>query len=239
MGASSRLGPPPSSWMGALVRPSASAGMGAPLAQRPSPLPVLLSRERCRSAPDRGESHAGLPDRRHRHHTHDLGSSRVGSGFIRARAPAPFAEAAITEPRGAERLGIAPGIHSRATGSPVEAISRGYFCAGSRKRRSSPLKSLLIIAAVLAGDPAATDPRLELLTRLFDSQADCERVKTESTGEGKGEIEGKKVLRIEEREQHVMGCRSARTRAGHSFRSESYAPCRPRWLRRSAPRRSL
>ena len=58
------------------------------------------------------------------------------------------------------------------------------------------MKSLLIIAAVLAGDPAATDPRLELLTRLFDSQADCERVKTESTGEGKGEIEGKKVLRI-------------------------------------------
>src|SRR3954462_3825801 len=86
--------------------------------------------------------------------------------------------------------------NSRATGSPVEAISRGYFCAGSRKRRSSPLKSLLIIAAVLAGDPATTDPRLELLTRLFDSQADCERVKTGSTGERKGEIEGKKVLRI-------------------------------------------
>ena len=58
------------------------------------------------------------------------------------------------------------------------------------------MKYLLIIAAVLAGDPAATDPRLELLTRLFDTQADCERVKTESTGEGKGEIEGKKVLRI-------------------------------------------
>ena len=36
----------------------------------------------------------------------------------------------------------------------------------------------------------------ELLTRLFDTQADCERVKTESTGEGKGEIEGQKVLRI-------------------------------------------
>ena len=58
------------------------------------------------------------------------------------------------------------------------------------------MKYLLIIAAVLAGDPATTDPRLELLTRLFDTQADCERVKTESTGEGKGEIEGKKVLRI-------------------------------------------
>ena len=58
------------------------------------------------------------------------------------------------------------------------------------------MKSLLIIAAVLAGDPATTDPRLEVLTRLFDTQADCERVKTESTGEGKGEIEGRKVLRI-------------------------------------------
>ena len=58
------------------------------------------------------------------------------------------------------------------------------------------MKYLLIIAAVLAGDPATTDPRLELLTRLFDTQADCERVETESTGEGKGEIEGRKVLRI-------------------------------------------
>ena len=58
------------------------------------------------------------------------------------------------------------------------------------------MKYLLIIAAVLAGDPATTDPSLEVLTKLFDTQADCERVKTESTGEGKGEIEGKKVLRI-------------------------------------------
>ena len=58
------------------------------------------------------------------------------------------------------------------------------------------MKSLLIIAAVLAGDPATTDPSLEVLTKLFDTQADCERVKTESTGEGKGEIEGKEVLRI-------------------------------------------
>jgi hypothetical protein len=48
------------------------------------------------------------------------------------------------------------------------------------------LKYLLIIAAVLAGDPATTDPRLELLTRLFDTQADCERVKTESTGDVDG-----------------------------------------------------
>ena len=58
------------------------------------------------------------------------------------------------------------------------------------------MKSLLIIAAVLAGDPATTDPSLEVLTKLFDTQADCERVRTESTGEGKGEIEGRKVLRI-------------------------------------------
>jgi len=58
------------------------------------------------------------------------------------------------------------------------------------------LKYLLIIAAVLAGDPATTDPSLEVLTKLFDTQADCERVRTESTGEGKGEIEGRKVLRL-------------------------------------------
>ena len=49
------------------------------------------------------------------------------------------------------------------------------------------MKYLLIIAAVLAGDPATTDPSLEVLTKLFDSQADCERTKTEFTGEGKGE----------------------------------------------------
>ena len=58
------------------------------------------------------------------------------------------------------------------------------------------MKYLLIIAAVLAGDPATTDPSLEVLTKLFDTQADCERVRTESTGEAKGEIEGKKVLRL-------------------------------------------
>ena len=58
------------------------------------------------------------------------------------------------------------------------------------------MKYLLIIAAVLAGEPATTDPRLEVLTGLFDTQADCERVKTESTDEGKGEIKGQKVLRI-------------------------------------------
>jgi len=58
------------------------------------------------------------------------------------------------------------------------------------------VKYILIIAAVLAGDAGATDPRLELVTKLFDSQAECERAKTASTGEGKGEIEGKRVLRI-------------------------------------------
>ena len=61
---------------------------------------------------------------------------------------------------------------------------------------SSPLKYVLIIAAVLAGNASNTDPHLELVTKVFDSQADCERAKTRSTGEGKGEIEGKRVLRI-------------------------------------------
>ena len=48
----------------------------------------------------------------------------------------------------------------------------------------------------LTGDPANTDPSLEVLTKLFDSRAECEQAKTKSTGEGQGEIEGKKVLRI-------------------------------------------
>ncbi len=58
------------------------------------------------------------------------------------------------------------------------------------------MKYLLIIAAVLAGEPATVDPRLEVLTQLFDDLAACEAAKEKSTGEGKGEIEGKKVLRI-------------------------------------------
>jgi hypothetical protein len=58
------------------------------------------------------------------------------------------------------------------------------------------VKYLLIIAAVLAGDPATVDPRLEALAQLFDDLAACEAAKEKSTGEGKGEIEGKKVLRI-------------------------------------------
>jgi hypothetical protein len=60
----------------------------------------------------------------------------------------------------------------------------------------TPLKFILILAAVLTGDPANTDPSLEVLTKLFDSRAECEQAKTKSTGEGQGEIEGKKVLRI-------------------------------------------
>ena len=36
----------------------------------------------------------------------------------------------------------------------------------------------------------------EVVAKLFDTQADCERAKARSTGEGKGEIEGKQVLRI-------------------------------------------
>ena len=58
------------------------------------------------------------------------------------------------------------------------------------------MKYILIIAAVLTGDPANTDPSLEVLTRVFDTQAECEQTKTKSTGKGQGEIEGKKVLRI-------------------------------------------
>ena len=58
------------------------------------------------------------------------------------------------------------------------------------------MKYLLIIAAVLAGDPATVDPRLEALVQLFDDLAACEATKERSTGEAKGEIAGKKVLRI-------------------------------------------
>jgi hypothetical protein len=58
------------------------------------------------------------------------------------------------------------------------------------------MKYLLVIAAVLAGDPATVDPRLEALTQLFDDLASCEAGRDKSTGEGKGEIGGKKVLRI-------------------------------------------
>ena len=58
------------------------------------------------------------------------------------------------------------------------------------------MKFILILAAVLAGDPASTDPSLEVVAKCFDTQADCERAKAGSTGEGRGEIEGKQVLRI-------------------------------------------
>ena len=58
------------------------------------------------------------------------------------------------------------------------------------------MKFILILAAVLAGDPASTDPSLEVVAKLFDTQADCERAKAGSTGEGRGQIDGKQVLRI-------------------------------------------
>ncbi|HEX2724774.1 MAG TPA: hypothetical protein VHN20_03025 [Beijerinckiaceae bacterium] len=58
------------------------------------------------------------------------------------------------------------------------------------------MKYLLIIAAVLAGDPASVDPRLEVLTQVFPDLATCEEARKASTGEGKGEIGGNKVLRI-------------------------------------------
>jgi hypothetical protein len=58
------------------------------------------------------------------------------------------------------------------------------------------MKYLLVLAAVLAGDPATVDPRVEALTQIFDDQASCEAARQKSTGEGKGEIGGQKVLRI-------------------------------------------
>jgi hypothetical protein len=58
------------------------------------------------------------------------------------------------------------------------------------------MKFILMIAAVLAGDPATTDPSLELVPRFFENLASCEAAKARSTGEGKGEIDGKRVLRI-------------------------------------------
>ena len=58
------------------------------------------------------------------------------------------------------------------------------------------MKYLLILAAVRAGDPAAVVPRVEGLTQVFPDLASCEDAKKASTGEGKGEIGGNKVLRI-------------------------------------------
>jgi hypothetical protein len=58
------------------------------------------------------------------------------------------------------------------------------------------VKYLLVIAAVLAGDPGTVDPRVEALTQVFDDLTSCEAAKKKSTGEGKGEIGGQKVLRI-------------------------------------------
>jgi hypothetical protein len=58
------------------------------------------------------------------------------------------------------------------------------------------MKYFLVLAAVLAGDPTTVDPQVEVLTQIFDNLADCEAAKAKSTGEGKGEIGGNKVLRI-------------------------------------------
>jgi len=58
------------------------------------------------------------------------------------------------------------------------------------------VKYILVIAAVLAGDPATTDPRLEAVPMFFDSLPECEQMKRESTGQAQGDIEGKKVLRL-------------------------------------------
>ena len=58
------------------------------------------------------------------------------------------------------------------------------------------MKFILVIGAVVAGDPATTDPSLEAVPLAFDSLAACEAFKVKSTGEGKGEIDGRKVLRI-------------------------------------------
>jgi hypothetical protein len=65
------------------------------------------------------------------------------------------------------------------------------------------MKFILVIAAVLAGDPATTDPSLEAIPMVFDSLAACEAEKTRSTGAGKGEIGGKQVLRLIGRCQEI------------------------------------
>ena len=58
------------------------------------------------------------------------------------------------------------------------------------------MKFVLLIAAVFSGDPAATEPSLELIPAFFDTKSDCEAMKARSTGAGEGEIGGRKVLRI-------------------------------------------
>ncbi len=47
------------------------------------------------------------------------------------------------------------------------------------------MKYLLVIAAVLAGDPATVDPRVEALKQLFDDLASCEAAKGKSTGKAR------------------------------------------------------
>ena len=72
----------------------------------------------------------------------------------------------------------------------------GELEAPFRALKGIAMKYLLIIAAILAGDPATVNPRLEALTQFYDDLATCEAAKEKSTGEGKGEIGGKQVLRI-------------------------------------------
>ena len=58
------------------------------------------------------------------------------------------------------------------------------------------MKFVLLIAAVFAGDHAASEPSLELIPAVFDTKTSCEEMKARSTGLGKGEIGGRQVLRI-------------------------------------------
>src|SRR3954454_6325215 len=71
-----------------------------------------------------------------------LGSQRAGGGFYAHRAPAPFARYYGTWGSGAAWYSAWHSCphNSRATGSPVEAISRGYFCAGQQETPEQPLE---------------------------------------------------------------------------------------------------
>jgi hypothetical protein len=71
------------------------------------------------------------------------------------------------------------------------------------------MKFMLVIAAVLAGDPATTDPSLEAVPMVFESLAGCEAEKVTSTGQAKGEIDGKKVMRIVGRCQELSPAASS------------------------------
>ena len=58
------------------------------------------------------------------------------------------------------------------------------------------MKYLLVIAAVLSGDPLIVDPRIEALTQVFDDLVSCEAARAASTGEGKGEIGGRRCCAL-------------------------------------------